>query len=34
VWEGGELETLKTIVVGEDDLNAYITQMHLENLQQ
>jgi hypothetical protein len=34
VWEGGELETPKTIVVGKDDLDAYITKMHLENLQQ
>ncbi len=32
--EGGQLETLKTIVVGKDDLNGYITRMHLENLRQ
>jgi hypothetical protein len=34
VWEGGELETLKPIVVNRDDLHAYITKMHLENLRQ
>jgi hypothetical protein len=34
VREGGQLETLKTIVVGKDDLNGYITRMHLENLRQ
>ncbi len=34
VQKGGEFETMKTIVVGKDDLDAYITKMHLENLQQ
>ncbi len=28
MWEGGELDTPETIVVGKDDLDAYITKMH------
>jgi hypothetical protein len=30
--KGGELEIPKVVNVGRDDSNAYITEMHLENL--
>jgi subtilase family serine protease len=30
--KGGELEISKVINVGKDDSNAYIIEMHLENL--
>ncbi len=32
--KGGELEISKVINVGKDDSNAYIIEMHLENLWQ
>jgi len=33
-WKGGELKIPIAIDVGKDDLDAYITKMHLENLWQ
>jgi hypothetical protein len=33
-WKGGELKIPRAIDVGKDDLDAYIIEMHLENLWQ